>query len=76
VQILALEMTNNTQPSQSAQRCIQDRSTIYPGYNPGTLTHLPILGSSSILLPTEETQSLIKDLEQLQEDFFYEGKRV
>jgi len=49
---------------------------MYPGYNPGTLTYLPISGSSFILLPTEETQPLIEDLEQLREDFFYKGQRV
>ena len=49
---------------------------MYLRYNLGTLAHLPILGSSSILLPIEATQFLIKDLEQLQEDFFYKGQRV
>jgi len=48
-------MANNTQPPQSAQRYIQDKSAMHPGYNPGTPTHLPILGSFSILLPIEVT---------------------
>ena len=49
---------------------------MYPGYNPGTPAHLPISSSFSILPPIEATQSLIKDLEQLQEDFFYKGQWV
>ena len=69
-------MANNTQPPQSVQRCIQNRSAMYPGYNPGTPAHLPILSSSSILLPIKATQSLIKDLKQLQEDFFYKGQQI
>ena len=56
-------MANNTQPPQSAQKYIQDRSAIYPGYNLGTPAHLPILGSSFILLLIKVTQLLIKDLE-------------
>ncbi len=55
-------MANNTQPPQSTQKYIQNKSAMYPGYNPGTPAHLPISGSFSILLPIKATQSLIKDL--------------
>jgi len=69
-------MANNMQPPQSAQKCIQDKSAMYSGYNPSTPTHLPLLGSFFILLPTKVTQLSIEDLKQLQKDFFYKGQQV
>jgi hypothetical protein len=66
-------MAKNTQVPSTSLSSIPDRSMIYPGHYTHSHIYPSILSSSSIALLTETMQPPAKDLEELQEDFFYKG---
>ena len=69
-------MAENTPVPSTSSSSIPDRSMIYPGYYTRSQAYPPIPSSSSVALLTETMQPSAEDLEELQEDFFYEGQRV
>ena len=69
-------MAKNTQVQSTSFSSILDRSMIYPEHYTRSYAYLSIPSSSSVALLTETMQPPAKDLEELEEDFFYKGERV
>ena len=69
-------MAENTQVPSTSSSSILDRSMIYPQHYTRSHAYPSIPSSSSVALLTEAMQPPAEDLEELEEDFFYEGQRV
>ena len=69
-------MAENTQVPSTSSSSILDRSMIYPQHYTRSHAYPSIPSSSSVALLIETMQPLAEDLEELEEDFFYEGQRV
>ena len=69
-------MAENTQVPSTSSSSIPDRSMIYPQYYIRSHTYPSIPSSSSVALLIEAMQPPAKDLEKLEEDFFYKGQCV
>ena len=66
-------MAENIQVLSTSLSFILDRSMIYPEYYTRSYVYPSIPSSSSVALLIEAIQPSAKDLEELEEDFFYKG---
>ena len=69
-------MAENTQVPSTSLSSILDRSMIYPQHYTRSYAYPSIPSSLSVALLTKAIQPPAKDLEELEEDFFYKGQYV